>query len=121
MGTLSDNAIQILEDRYLLNDKKGALIETPEQLFVRVAKYISNFDKVAQKLKEIEARDHIRNFQPPISGAMIMDYFHISPSKIVGEIKDEIKEAILEGKIGNNFDQAFELMKSIGKTKEIGK
>ena len=86
---------------------------------VRVAKYISNFDKVEQKLKEIEERDHIRNFQPPISGEMIMDYFHISPSKIVGEIKDEIKEAILEGKIGNNFDQAFVLMKKIGKTKGL--
>jgi len=88
---------------------------------VRVAKYLNNFDKVEQKLKEIEERDHIRNFQPPVSGETIMKYFGISPSKVVGEIKDEIKEAILEGKIGNNFDQAFELMKSIGKTKEIGK
>ena len=69
------------------------------------------------KLKEIEERDHMRNFQPPVSGEMIMEYFGISPSKIVGEIKDEIKEAILEGKIGNNFDEAFELMKNIGKKK----
>ena len=88
---------------------------------VRVARYLNNFDKVEQKLKEIEERDHIRNFQPPVSGEVIMEYFGISPSKIVGEIKDEIKEAILEGKIGNNFNQAFELMKEIGKTKAIGK
>ena len=88
---------------------------------MRVAKYLKNFDNVEQKLKEIEERDHIRSFQPPVSGEMIMEYFDISPSKIVGEIKDEIKEAILEGKIGNNFDQAFELMKRIGKTKGIEK
>ena len=50
-----------------------------------------------------------------------MEYFNISPSKIVGEIKDEIKEAILEGKIGNNFVEAFELMKEIGKIKGIKK
>jgi putative nucleotidyltransferase with HDIG domain len=87
----------------------------------RVARYLSNFDKVEEKLKEIEERDHIRNFQPPVSGETIMKHFGISPSKIVGEIKDEIKEAILEGKIGNNFEQAFELMKKIGETKAIGK
>ncbi len=86
---------------------------------IKVAKYLSNFDKVELKLKEIEERDHMRNFQPPVSGEMIMEYFRIPPSKIVGEIKDEIKEAILEGKIGNNFDEAFELMKHIGKKKEL--
>ena len=48
-----------------------------------------------------------------------MKYFAVSPSKVVGEIKDEIKEAILEGRIGNNFDQAFELMKKIGINKGI--
>ena len=80
----------------------------------KVARYLNNFDKVEQKLKEIEESDHIRNFQPPVTGEIIMEHFRISPSKIVGEIKDEIKEAILEGKIGNNFDQAFELMKKIG-------
>ena len=88
---------------------------------IKVARYLSNFDKVEQKLREIEERDHIRNFQPPVSGEKIMEYFNISPSKIVGEIKDEIKEAILEGKIGNNFVEAFELMKEIGKIKGIKK
>ncbi len=88
---------------------------------IKVAKYLGNFDKVDQKLKEIESRDHIRNFQPPVSGEMIMEYFNISPSKYVGEIKDEIKEAILEGRINNNFEQAFELMKDIGRSKGINK
>ena len=88
---------------------------------VKVARYLGNFDKVEQKLREIEERDQIRNFQPPVSGEMIMEYFNISPSKTVGEIKDEIKEAILEGKIGNNFAEAFELMKEIGIKKGLKK
>lgn len=88
---------------------------------VKVAKYLNNFDKVEKKLKEIEDEDHIRNFQPPVTGEMIMEYFNILPSKVVGEIKDEIKEAILEGEIGNKFDEAFDLMKVIGKTKGLTK
>jgi len=88
---------------------------------IRVARYLGNFDKVEQKLKEIEERDQVRNFQPPVSGEIIMEYFSISPSKIVGEIKDEIKEAILEGKIGNNFAEAYELMKEIGSKKGMKK
>ncbi len=84
---------------------------------IRVAKYLNNFDRVEKKLKEIEERDHIRNFQPPVSGETIMEYFNIPPSKSVGEIKDEIKEAILEGKISNNFEEAFELMKELGRKK----
>lgn len=88
---------------------------------IKVARYLSNFDKVEQKLREIEERDHIRNFQPPVSGETIMEHFNISPSKLVGEIKDEIKEAIFEGKIGNNFEEAFELMKEIGNIKGIKK
>lgn len=86
---------------------------------VKVERYLRNFDKVEQKLKEIEERDHIRNFQPPVTGETIMEYFDISPSKTVGEIKDEIKEAILEGKIGNNFEEAFGLMKEIGSKKGL--
>jgi len=90
---------------------------------VKVGKFLANFDKVEKKLQEIEDRDKIRNFQPPVTGEMIMEYFNISPSKVVGEIKDVIKEAILEGKIGNDFAEAFELMKITGvkkglKTKE---
>lgn len=80
----------------------------------KVSRYTRNFDLVEQKLAEVEQRDHIRNFQPPVSGEVIMDYFGISPGPEVGQIKDEIKEAVLEGKIGNNFAEAFELMKTIG-------
>lgn len=80
----------------------------------KVGRYLSNFDKVEKKMAEIEARDQIRNFQPPVSGEVIMEYFGITPSKEVGQIKEEIKEAILEGKIGNNFAEAFELMKKTG-------
>ena len=85
----------------------------------KVGKFLANFDKVEIKLQEIEARDNIRNFQPPVTGEVIMEFFNLSPSKIVGEIKDEIKEAILEGKIGNDFEEAFDLMKIIGKRKGI--
>jgi putative nucleotidyltransferase with HDIG domain len=86
---------------------------------VKVERFLNNFDRVEEKLQEIEERDKIRNFQPPVSGEVIMDYFDISPSKVVGEIKDEIKEAILEGKIGNDFDEAFGLMKEIGAKKKL--
>jgi putative nucleotidyltransferase with HDIG domain len=80
----------------------------------KVERFLSNFDKVEKKLQEIEQRDRIRNFQPPVSGEVIMEYFGISPSKIVGEIKDEIKEAILEGKIGNDYHDALQFMKKVG-------
>jgi poly(A) polymerase len=85
----------------------------------KVGKFLANFDGVEKKLQEIEERDNIRSFQPPVTGEIIMEYFNLSPSKIVGEIKDEIKEAILEGKIGNDFDEAFGLMKIIGKRKGL--
>jgi poly(A) polymerase len=86
---------------------------------VKVERFLTNFDRVEAKLQEIEERDKIRNFQPPVTGEVIIDYFDISPSKVVGEIKDEIKEAILEGKIGNDFDEAFRLMKEIGARKKL--
>lgn len=85
----------------------------------KVGKFLANFDKVERKLQEIEERDNIRNFQPPVTGEIIMEYFNLPPSKIVGEIKDEIKEAILEGKIGNDFEEAFGLMKIIGDRKGL--
>lgn len=85
----------------------------------KVKRYLENFDKVDQKLKEVEEKDQVRNFQPPISGEEIMETFNISPSKIIGEIKEEIKEAILEGKIQNNPDQARVLMLEIAHTKGL--
>ncbi len=85
----------------------------------KVARYLRNFDHVEQKLLEVEARDQLRNFQPPVSGEVIMEHFGIGPSRIVGDIKDAIKEDILEGKIANNFKEAFELMKKIGNEKGL--
>lgn len=80
----------------------------------KVKRYLANFELVRKKLVEIEEKDAIRNFQPPISGEMIMAMFNIAPSKPVGVIKDTIKDAILDGKIHNDFDEAFELMLSLG-------
>ncbi|MEO9474485.1 MAG: HD domain-containing protein [Cyclobacteriaceae bacterium] len=85
----------------------------------KVRRYISNFNKVEQKIKEVEDRDHIRNFQPPVSGELIIETFGIEPSKVVGEIKSAIKEAILDGVIQNDKSEAFKLMIKIGKEKGL--
>ncbi len=84
----------------------------------KVKRYLENYELVREKLKEIEERDHIRSWQPPISGEIIMETFGIPPSRPVGDIKNAIKEAILEGEILNNFESAFEFM--LEKGKEIG-
>lgn len=81
----------------------------------KVKKYLKNFTKVENKLRDVEERDKVRDFQPPIRGEEIMEYFNIKPGKEVGTIKEEIKEAILEGKIKNNYDEAFGLMKELGR------
>ncbi|MDH5603909.1 MAG: HD domain-containing protein, partial [Cyclobacteriaceae bacterium] len=81
----------------------------------KVKKYLSNFSKVEEKMKIVEANDRIRDFQPPISGERIMGHFNLQPCRTVGEIKDEIKESILEGKIKNDEEEAFQLMIEIGK------
>ena len=76
----------------------------------KVQKFRKNFQKVRTKLKEVEEKDNIRNFQPPISGEEIMSTFKLEPCKTVGIIKNEIKEAILDGKIRNNYDEAYTYM-----------
>jgi poly(A) polymerase len=81
----------------------------------KVKKYLSNFKLVRHKLKEVEEKDKIRNFQPPVTGEIIIQTFGIKPCKIVGDIKQSIKDAILDGKIGNNYDEAFEFMLQEGK------
>ncbi|MEQ9098252.1 MAG: HD domain-containing protein [Imperialibacter sp.] len=80
----------------------------------RVQRYLSNFELVEQKMAEVEGKDHVRNFQPPVSGEMIMEAFGIPPSKPIGEIKEVIKEAIMEGDIRNEFEPAYELMLKTG-------
>lgn len=83
---------------------------------VRVRRYIDNYKIVRQKLKDIEEKDRIRNFQPPIDGKVIMETFQLEPCSLVGEIKDKIKDAILDGIISNNYDDAFDYMIKVGES-----
>jgi poly(A) polymerase len=83
-----------------------------------VQRHLRNFGIVREKIKEIEEKDHLRNFQPPISGDDIQKAFGIPPGKSIGIIKNHIKESILEGDISNNFSDAYRLM--IEKGKELG-
>jgi poly(A) polymerase len=84
----------------------------------KVKKYRNNFELVKQKLKDVEERDKVRNWQPPITGQDIMDMFGIAAGKEVGLIKNAIREAILEGEIPNAYDQALEFM--LNKGREFG-
>jgi poly(A) polymerase len=84
----------------------------------KVKRYLKNFKLVRKKLKEIEEKDAVRNFQPPVSGELIMETFGIGPGREVGIIKTTIKDAILDGDIHNDFKQAFQLM--LKKGEELG-
>lgn len=84
----------------------------------RVKKYMKNFELVRQKLKDVEEKDQLRNWQPPVTGDMIMKTFGLKPSRMVGEIKEELKEAILDGKIPNDFEEAYAYL--LKKGRELG-
>jgi len=79
-------------------------------------KYQNNFKVVRNKIRDVEERDSIRNFQPPITGEVIMKHFNIKPCKEIGIIKEKIKNAILDGEILNDYDEALDLMIKIGKS-----
>lgn len=81
----------------------------------KVKKYLTNYEIVKEKLVELEEKDRIRNFQPPVTGEMIMSAFAIAPGREVGIIKNAIKDAILDGVIHNNYEEAFALMLKEGK------
>ena len=81
-------------------------------------RYHKNFQNVRKKIKEVEERDHIRNFQPPISGEEIMKTFNLQPCREIGQLKEAIKEAILEGEIPNNHQASYNFM--LRKGEELG-
>jgi putative nucleotidyltransferase with HDIG domain len=85
----------------------------------KVSRFLKNFDIVEQKIAEVEAKDHIRNFQPPVTGDDIMKLYNIPPGRIIGDIKERIKEAILEGEIRNDKEEAMALLTKIAKEKGL--
>jgi tRNA nucleotidyltransferase/poly(A) polymerase len=84
----------------------------------KVKRYLENYEIVRERIQEVEKGDELRNWQPPISGELIMETFGIKPSKEVGDIKNAIREAILDGDIANNYEEAYAFMLSKGE--EIG-
>ncbi|PCH78171.1 MAG: tRNA nucleotidyltransferase [Flavobacteriaceae bacterium] len=84
----------------------------------RFKRYHNNFKTVREKIKEVEARDHVRNFQPPVTGEMIMEKFNLKPCREIGVLKDAIKEAILDGTIKNDYEEAFTFM--LKRAEELG-
>lgn len=85
----------------------------------KVNRYLNNFDVVERKMAEVEAKDNLRNFQPPVTGDEIIAMFNIPPGRIIGEIKEQIKEAILEGEIRNDREEALQLLNKLAKERGL--
>lgn len=79
----------------------------------KVKRYLANFELVSRKMKDLEERDRIRNFQPPITGDLIMRTYGLPPCQTIGEMKEIIKNAILDGRIRNDYDEAYSLMEEL--------
>ena len=121
---VSDSAIRRL--LFEAGDDTGALMKlcraditskNPE----KVGKYLKNFERVEQKMAEVEERDRVRNFQPPITGDEIIKLFNLAPGPVIGEIKEQIKDAILDGVIRNDREEAYRLLMEIAQKKGIVK
>ena len=117
---VSDSAIRRL--LFEAGDDTGALMKlcraditskNPE----KVGKYLKNFERVEQKMAEVEERDRVRNFQPPITGDEIIKLFNLAPGPVIGEIKEQIKDAILDGVIRNDREEAYRLLMEIAQKK----
>ena len=81
----------------------------------KVKKYLGNFEKLVIKLLDVEERDKVRNFQPSVTGEVIMKSLHLAPGREVGIIKTQLREAILEGKVSNDYDESYQYMLKIAK------
>ena len=87
----------------------------------KVRRYLANFELVRRKMAEIEEKDRIRNFQPPITGDLVMNVYGIPPSNVIGEIKEIIKNAILDGEIPNEYDAAYAMMERLAAERGLTK
>lgn len=87
----------------------------------KVKRYLANFELVREKMKDLEERDRVRNFQPPVSGELIMRTYGIEPCRDIGEIKEVIKNAILDGEIPNDYDAAYALMERLAAERGLTK
>jgi poly(A) polymerase len=85
----------------------------------KVSKYLNNFERVERKMVELEEKDRVRNFQPPVSGDEIIRWFGLTPGPVVGEIKEQIKDAILDGVIRNDREEAIQFMIGVAKQKGL--
>ena len=87
----------------------------------KVQRYLKNFELVRHKMKDLEERDRIRNFQPPITGEIVMQTYGIPPCQVIGEIKEQIKNAILDGEIPNEYEAAYALMERLAAERGLTK